>query len=537
MRIITLLLLLAIPMPAFNQSSLNLDLFAQYDRGDERYSGSWVYVDAAGSEYALLGAKTGTAIYAIDEAPLEELAFIPGPSSNWREITVIGDHAFVTTEGSGAGSGMQVIDLSNLPASASLLTTYDETFTRGHIIQRDIYSPDPYVYVIGTSSTSGIHILDVSDPANPVEVGLYAPGYYLHDCHVKGDRLFAAAFYEGAMDVVDISDKSNPQLVAKIDDPGGNTHSSWLTEDDRFLFICDELDGLPARMFNIEDINDPYEVATYTANASSLVHNPYIRGDYIFITHNTEGLRVVDVHDPEIPVEVAYFDTYSGPSGGFHGLWSACPFLPSGKIVGGNREDGLYVWSFNDARAGRIYGKVVDSLSGDPIFGANIEVPEANDSFSTDFGGNFKTGYLPGDYSLEISAAGYPSNKTINVELKAEDSLYFEVRLAPEIINSISTPPSPSLTIYPNPTSGPVWVKLENAPPGKYYIIWYDANGRQLEVGTSDGCQLEVDSDGRQREGDTSAGMSVYRVVTAAGVTIPSGSVVSTGRWPPGVTA
>jgi len=263
----------------YAQESLNMDLFDLANTGDERYSGSWVYVDTVNNkEYALLGASGGTAIFDITETPIKELFFIRGPFSNWREITVLGDHAYVVTEGSGVGEGMQVIDLNFLPTSARLVTTYTSTFTTGHIIQRDIYSEAPYVYVNGACSTCGVNILDVSTPDRPRQIGLYNPGYYIHDCHVKGDFLYAAAFFEGTIDIVDISDKTRPVLIAQIDDPGGNTHSSWLTEDDQYLIISDELDGLPARIWNIADLDNMFEVATYTANENSLTHNPYVRG-------------------------------------------------------------------------------------------------------------------------------------------------------------------------------------------------------------------------------------------------------------------
>ena len=304
------------------QNTLNIDLFGQYNRGDGRASGSWFYVAPDGTEYAVLGAQTGTSIIKIDDPnDIREVGFVPGYPSNWREVTVVGDHAYVVTEGSGAPHyGMQVIGLSQLPDTAFLTANYSETFGRGHIIQKDIFSEAPFVYVCGTQTTSGVHILDVSDPANPIQAGLYQPGYYIHDCHVRDTLLFAAAFYNGTIDIVSIADKSNPRLIASIDDPGGNTHSFSTTEQMDYLFVADELDGLPGRIFNIEELDNPRQVSIWTANSASLVHNPYILGDYAFISHNTEGLRVVDIADPAVPVEVGFYDTYSGPSGGFQGL-------------------------------------------------------------------------------------------------------------------------------------------------------------------------------------------------------------------------
>lgn len=465
--------------PLFAQDALNVELFGVVDRGDVRYSGSWAYIAPDGSEYALVGAKTGTAIYPIDDTDnLAELGFVPGPETNWREITVIGHHAFVVTDVQGNGHSMQVINLSFLPDSVSLVTSYTETFTKGHIIQKDPTSDEPYVYVMGFCGSCGVQILDVSDPENPVKIGEYDPGYYIHDAHIRGDLLFGAAFYEYEMDIVDISDKTNPVLIGKITYEGQNTHSSSLSEDGKYLFMCDEQDGQPMRVINVEDTDNPFTVAEYTANPASLVHNPYVRGDFCFVSHNTEGLRVLDVADPALPVEVGFYDTFDGPSGGFSGLWSACPYFPSGKIVGGDRTKGLFVWTFNDTRAARIYGVVRDSVSGQILTNADVAIVEASAFLTSDADGNFKYGMLAGEYSIQAFAEGYQL-KNLEVELGEGDSLWVEIELVPEGLSSLlSLPPGvPQIALFPNPSNGHFNMDLAGIK-GASQIFFHDQTGR-----------------------------------------------------------
>lgn len=460
------------PVTLPGQEALNVSLFAQFDRGDERYSGSWVYTDFWGTEYALLGAKTGTAIYKIiGENQVEEVAFIPGPATNWREITVVGDYAYVVTDVSGSDHGMQVIRLYQLPQLAPLVTTYDETFTTGHIIQKDIFNENPYVYICGTSTTEGVHIMDVSQPENPVEVGLYNPGYYIHDCHVNGNRMYASAFYEGTMDIVDISDKSNPTLISRFDVPDGFVHSSSLTSDGKHLFVAPEKDQLPARIFNIEDPFDVEEIARYTANPLSLVHNPYILGDFAFISHNTEGLRVVDLKDPATPVEVGFYDTWSGASGGFNGLWSACPYLPSGKIIGGNREDGLYIWEFEQTYAGRLYGTVIDSITNLPIPNANIVIQELSDTTYSSALGTFGTGAIPGTFQIKFSANNYFS-KTVEIAFEEESEENIVVKLRPGNTATQSPITLPGVHISPNPFTASIQLKTPSTIHGGKLFVY-----------------------------------------------------------------
>ncbi len=467
----------------FSQS-LNVELFDVVNRGDQRYSGSWSYTAPDGKEYALLGAYSGLAAYSIDDAPVTEVGFVAGPGSNWREITVVKDHAYVTTEGSGIGQGLQVVSLEYLPDSLHLIRTYDEWFVRGHILQSDVYSPDStYIYVngatqaLGDSILNGVMIFDVSNPANIVYVGGYHP-YYIHDCHVRGDRLYAAAIYEGTLDVVDISDKSNPQLLTRINYPNGFTHSSWTSGDNNYLYVCDEVDGLPMRTFDISDLDDVTEIiqAQYTANPAALVHNPYVRGNYLFASHNTEGLRVLDIAKPDVPVEVGYYDTYSGASGGFSGLWSACPFFPSGKIIGGDRTNGLYVWQHTEVQAGRIYGIVRDSVTNDPLAGVSVTLSTTVD---TDIEGKYALGALPGMYSMTLFKSGYAIKTIDNINLQAADSLWLETELTPmDVSTDLPLHSNSGIKVYPNPFEDDITIELTSLDVQAERMIIYNSTGK-----------------------------------------------------------
>ncbi|MEL6866298.1 MAG: choice-of-anchor B family protein [Bacteroidota bacterium] len=469
-----------------SQESLNIDFLASVDRGDQRYSGCWAYTDADdGREYAFLGAYDGMAIYDItDISSIREVAYIEGPSTRWREITAIGEYAYVTTDVLGEDHRLQVIDLTQMPDTATLLTTYNLTFQMGHIIQRDVYSEAPYVYVMGTNTLEGVHIIDVSDPANPKEVGVYNPGYYIHDSHVKGDLLFACAFYEATVDIIDISDKTNPTLINKIFVPNVAVHSAWLTEDDQYLVVCSENDGLPARIYDVSDLNDITEVSTYTANTESLVHNPYVLGDFVYFSHNTEGLRIVDVADPTVPVEVAYYDTWTGPSGGFNGLWSANPYYgTSDKVIGGDRSNGLYVWSFDREanRAGRFYGVVKDAMNGEIIRNAELTLSPLIKTYTSDINGEFKDGGLPGDYSLLALAEGYKP-KNVTFSLAPGDQLQVEILMDPDIpINTNDlTNKQVAVQAQPNPFSDGSQLDLSDFPDATQARV-YDIQGQLIQ--------------------------------------------------------
>ncbi|HHG85172.1 MAG TPA: choice-of-anchor B family protein, partial [Bacteroidetes bacterium] len=462
------------------QSSLNVSLFGQLDPEPIHYAGSWAYIAPLGEEYALIGAYHGLSVISIDDSTnIYQVDWVTGPSSNWREITVIGSHAFVVSEGGTGDVGMQVIDLSFLPDSVSQVTTFDSTFGKSHIIEKDILGDPNYVYVCGSAPSAGrgVHIIDVSDPDHPREVAQYAPGY-AHDCHVRGDTMYVAAIYDGYLDVVDISDKANPVRITQLFYPNAFTHSCWTSKDNTHLFVTDEVDGLLAHIYDIRDLNNITPVATYSANTQSLIHNCYIRGDFGFVTHNTEGLRILDLVKPDVPVEVGYYDTWAGASGGFHGLWSACPFFPSGKIIGANRHDGLYVWQFNETYAGRIYGLVRDSVTGLPLSAVAIQITQTGDSTLSRTDGSYAFGAIPagsGGYSVTFIKSGYVS-QSLNTPLNAHDSLHFVVDLVP--VGFVGTTPALSDEALVFPTKCKGLLKVRSASNFKSELLIFDVNGK-----------------------------------------------------------
>lgn len=171
----------------------------------EHASDIWGYVDdSTGIEYAIMGLFTGTSIIDVSTDPANptEVAFVPGPSSIWRDIKTHSHYAYVVNETSG---GLQIIDLSQ-PDSAFEVTSIDFLFTRAH----NLYIDDGFAYVVGTSSDNGgIWIFDLANPEAPNPVGLWSTAY-VHDIYVRNDTAYAAAIREdGSVYILDVADKSS----------------------------------------------------------------------------------------------------------------------------------------------------------------------------------------------------------------------------------------------------------------------------------------------------------------------------------------
>ena len=96
----------------------NIDYQALHDAN---LNDIWGYEDEDGNEYAIVGTTKGTSIVDVTD-PLnpQEIYWLDGLESIWRDPKVHGDYAYVTTE---AEEGMTIIDLSPLPGSTALTST------------------------------------------------------------------------------------------------------------------------------------------------------------------------------------------------------------------------------------------------------------------------------------------------------------------------------------------------------------------------------------------------------------------------------
>ena len=94
-------------------------------------SGNWGYTTPDGRRFALTGTSVGLSIVEVTqpERP-ENIALIPGPSSQWREVRTWGRFAYVTTE---AVHGLDVVDLRN-PDRPVKVRTWNQTFASAHTV-------------------------------------------------------------------------------------------------------------------------------------------------------------------------------------------------------------------------------------------------------------------------------------------------------------------------------------------------------------------------------------------------------------------
>ncbi|HET6616712.1 MAG TPA: choice-of-anchor B family protein, partial [Gemmatimonadota bacterium] len=239
-----------------------------------RLSGVWGWTDPdTGKEYALLGRMDGTSFVDISDPTnpvyLGDLPKTEGSQGAiWREIKVYKNHAYIVADGAGA-HGMQVFDLTRLREvpNAPATFTVDAHYTRIQSAHNIVINEDSgFAYATGSNGGDdtcggGLHMIDIRDPENPQFSGCFADPStgrqktgYTHDAQCvtyRGPdeehrgREICLNSNETALSIADVTDKQNPVALAMAEYPNvGYTHQGWLTEDQRYLFMDDELDEM-----------------------------------------------------------------------------------------------------------------------------------------------------------------------------------------------------------------------------------------------------------------------------------------------------
>jgi len=442
----------------------------------------WGY-STAESEYALIGASKGLIIADITnpDAPAQ-IVQIPGPNSLWKEVRTYEHYAYMVTEG---GGGVQIVDLSNLPSPnlASKYYTGDGPIQGqlGKIHALHIDETKGFLYAYGGGMfNGGAKVFDLkNDPYNPTYVGKFDQLGYIHDGYVDNDTMYAGHIYQGKFSIVDMSDKSNPKLLATQNTPNNFTHNTWLSDNRKTLFTTDETANSFLAAYDISDPENIRLLDKIQSNpgSNSAVHNTIVKGNFAITAWYKDGFTIVDISRPDNLVQVGNYDTYPSSSGsGFDGCWGAYPYFPSGNIIASTMSapgsiGELWVLTPTYVQACYLEGAIVNGLTGNPLSNATVAIV-GGDQTSTQPDGTFKIGQeRPGYFTVRISCAGFETQ---------EYTVYFQ-RGDVRTLN---------ITLYPNgglTVDGQVVRDSDGAPVPNAMVAFFSASAAYQTTADADG--------------------------------------------------
>ena len=371
----------------------NVDLVAHVPLpGGASGNDIWGHVDLnTGIEYAIMGFSDGTRVYNLSDPSNPELVGkVSGANTSWRDIKVLQyydetlnayqAYAYVTAE---ANTGIQVINLNNLPQSVSLSgSNFSVNSAHNVYISNVDYSLNlplngqgAKMQVVGTNKYGGAFTtFDLTTPSSPTksfDIGSSSRANYTHDAtsmlidddratrdcvnSVAGKCDVFIDFNEDEIRIWDATSSAQTERLGQVgyDDVAKSNqyiHSGWWHENKRHVYVHDEFDenrgGLntTVRILDLQDLTNPLVVGKWTSDNKTADHNGFVKGNRYYMSNYERGLTILDISDPINPVEVGYFDTFpSSDNASFNGAWGTYPYLPSGNILISDINSGLYI--------------------------------------------------------------------------------------------------------------------------------------------------------------------------------------------------
>jgi len=284
------------------------------------------------------------------------------------EVYTRGHYAYLC-----AGGALVILDVStpSAPKRIEQINIVEDDW------MYDIDVAGDYAY-IGTGS-SGLRVVDISDPTRPYEVGANQNLDYIRSLHVVGQ--YAYVTHRGdpghVVGVVDISDPTNPLEIATYQRKGWYLDDIYVAKE--YAYVADHNSGL--FIIDVSEPTNPYEVGFYGSFRGNGV---YVTGNYAYVAAGYDGLRVVDISDPTNPHEVG---TYEVEVGDFH--------IVAGYAYALNSNYGLDVVDISDPRTPHKVG--------------GYPTPGAYGAYAVHVAGNYAYVSALGLFVVDISNPGQPS--------------------------------------------------------------------------------------------------------------------------------
>lgn len=287
------------------------------------------------------------------------------------------------------GFGIQVVDLTQFRGATGPiqieLTNHLDDVTNAHNVS--LNEETGHLYVVGSvynvqrcgtpnpgfpvlNGSGGAIVYDLNgDPNDPQFAGCLTDDGYTHDiqCVVysgpdsehHGSEICLGS-NEDTVTIYDATDPAAPEILARVDyyEEGltvGDvyTHQGWLTEDQQYFFLGDELDELSGvaserttYIWDVRDLDDPKVIGEHTDGNTSIDHNMFVLDGLLYQSNYTSGLWIYDAWKAQqgrVTMR-GYFDVFpSDDRTDFFGTWGNYPYFGDGKVVVTSSDEGLFV--------------------------------------------------------------------------------------------------------------------------------------------------------------------------------------------------
>ena len=340
-------------MTSFGQQSSNVILLDHWNDTtlpiaveEARYSDLWAF-EQGGSDYIAVGSSVGTEILKLEDNALTHVAAAQGSFQGYtvvhRDFKVYKNYLYaVCDEGT---STLQIFDLKYLPDSLHKVYDSNAHMTVCHNIFIDTLNAK--LYACGPNNT-GMKVLSLADPENPVLDTYFTNVSYVHDCFVRNDTAYLNCGFDG-MHVYSFAGAIPIQLgVIDFYANQGYNHSGWVSPKGTQYAFIDETEGTKIKLCYLDDlaaikIDEQFAPQEYL---EYVPHNIVILENLAFVAHYNLGLRVFDLTKKPIK-EIAYFDSFlEDTKYKLNGAWGVTVIEKNNQVLICDRQNGIFLFSF-----------------------------------------------------------------------------------------------------------------------------------------------------------------------------------------------
>lgn len=211
--------------------------------------------------------------------------------------------------------GVRIFDFED-PSNPVLLSTIGHPASSVHNLSYN----KGYLYICSMFEQKLV-VFDVRDPSNPQRISSWAAssngpsnqfhsGYGgPHDITAVGDRLYVAHVF--GFSILDISDPANLVEIGSQDVQMG-MHNVWPNKSQNLLVGSQEIVDGPMTLWDISDPTNIQQIHSLSTGEDRCIHNAYFSGDTIFAAWYVDGVYAFELDEEQKPVQRGHFDTYEG---------------------------------------------------------------------------------------------------------------------------------------------------------------------------------------------------------------------------------
>ena len=286
---------------------------------DKHTSDFWVFEGVDGRDYAVTGTwgADGKAYFwdVTNPGNLKKIDSVQVDARTVNDVKVSqnGKICVISREGaSNRKNGMILIDVTN-PRDVKIISEYTKNLTGG---VHNVFIDKNHVYAL--SNGERYYIINIDDPYNPKEVGMFEvgkEGQSIHDVWIEDGIAYSSNWRDGVY-LVDVGNgivggsPSNPVAFGSYSYATGAHHATFPFKSKStgkfYTVLGDEIfpNGVNPNGTNetagflhfvdFTDLNNPVEVARYELPTHGS-HNYWIEDDILYVAMYTGGIRIVDI--------------------------------------------------------------------------------------------------------------------------------------------------------------------------------------------------------------------------------------------------